>query len=288
MKKDFYIASDVDPDKVQDEYYISTLGLIVWLCVWSFSRQTGADKERARAMQEALFAALLHPQTWFYDSLAARHTAALAECEFQTTSGQPCRCVKYLMKDISNELADWRWSHFQTFLVDILFDNSCASYCALANRLPKEIAFYCDCGILAREEADPLKSARQFNGPGGKRRRIDPEFKDAIVKLSVSDATKPNTAASFTGTCSAKTATDCIVKGLKSSKLACQNQMRCTGAVCMADDSSGHGKPSESTLMSIIFDGNAKLTAVGQPVVFNPHHDSCTHRVPDCVATPNK
>ena len=56
----------------------------------------------------------------------------------------------------------------------------------------------------------------------------------------------------------------------------------------MADDSSGHGKPSESTLMSIIFDGNAKLTAVGQPVVFNPHHDSCTHRVPDCVATPNK
>ena len=118
-------------------------------------------------MQEALFSALLHPQTWFYDSLAARHTAALTECEFQTTSGQPCRCVKYLMKDISNELADWRWSHFQTLLVDILFDNSCASYCSLANRLPKEIAFYCDCGILAREEADPLKSARQFNGPGG-------------------------------------------------------------------------------------------------------------------------
>jgi hypothetical protein len=37
MKKTFYIASDVDPDKVQDEYYISTLGLIVWLCVVVFT-----------------------------------------------------------------------------------------------------------------------------------------------------------------------------------------------------------------------------------------------------------
>ena len=158
--------------------------------------------------------------------------------------------------------------------------------CALANALPKEIAFYCNCGVLAREEADPLKSARQFNGPGGKRRRIDPEFKEALVNLSVSDTTKPNTAATFTGTCTPQTATDCIVKALKSSKLACQEQMRCTGAVCMADDSSGHGKPSESTLMSIIFDGNAKLTAAGQPVVFHPTPTIRARTVCLIVATP--
>ena len=32
-KKAFYIAHDVKPTRVQDEWQISTLGLIVWLCV---------------------------------------------------------------------------------------------------------------------------------------------------------------------------------------------------------------------------------------------------------------
>ena len=64
-KKDFYVANDVKEEKIQEEWLITTFGLIVWLCVWSFTRQTNSDKERARAMQEALFGTLLHPQTWF-------------------------------------------------------------------------------------------------------------------------------------------------------------------------------------------------------------------------------
>ena len=166
-KQAFYIAHDVKPTRVQNEWQISTLGLIVWLCVWSYTRQTNADKERARAMQEAFFAALLHPPTWFSDTILRRHSSALEDCNLQSTPGQPCRCVKYLTKDLDTDLAGWRWAEFQTFLVDLLYDNSCASYCALANRIPKEIAFYCDAGVLMKEQADPIKTARQFNGPGG-------------------------------------------------------------------------------------------------------------------------
>jgi hypothetical protein len=71
-----------------------------------------------------------------------------------------------LMNDLSNDLASWKWEAFQTFLVDLIFDNSCASYCALANALPKEISFYCNVGVLSLQPCDPIRDARQFNGPG--------------------------------------------------------------------------------------------------------------------------
>ena len=165
-KKAFYLENDVDSDKIQDEWCISTFGLIVWLCVWSYTQQTNGDKERARSMKEAFFARLLHPATWFHDRIVRRHEGAITEYDLQTTPDQPCRCMKYLMKGISNELASWKWGALQTLIVDLIFVNFCASDCAFANALPKEISFYCDAGVLSRQPCDPIRDARQPNGPG--------------------------------------------------------------------------------------------------------------------------
>jgi hypothetical protein len=73
--------------------------------------------------------------------------------------------MKYLMKDISNELASWKWEALQTLIVDLIFDNSCASDCVLANALPKEISFYCGVEVLSLQPCDPIRDARQLNGP---------------------------------------------------------------------------------------------------------------------------
>ena len=43
--------------------------------------------------------------------------------------------------------------------------------------------------------------------------------------------------------------------------------MQCDNVVGMAEDGSGHGKPAESTLLSIIWDAEANVAMAGQPQV---------------------
>ena len=58
-----------------------------------------------------------------------------------------------------------------------------------------------------------------------------------------------------------------MLRKVKESREASRATMRCPGVVSMADDGSNHGKPAESTLLSLLWDYEANVGIAGQPMV---------------------
>jgi len=121
----YYVQNGVKDELMTDEYTCTTLGVIVWLAVWSRSRQKQTDRERARAMLEAFFGAALCVPEFIHRRLCIRHDTLFNDCVERNAQEAPCKHVRYLMRDVADSIEAWKWDAFVEFFIDVLLDESC-------------------------------------------------------------------------------------------------------------------------------------------------------------------
>ena len=149
----------------------------------------------------------------------------------------------------------------------MVLDTSCDAFAPVGNRLIREISYNVNAKVHGTLAADPLRDMVAFYTKTGKRRRVDEDFKHSVSHLSTSSELKPMEVCKQTNICSKASGVEYKVNSVKASRLASKRTLSCEGVVIMADDSSGHGKPSESTLLSLIFDAEKNKMSAGQPMV---------------------
>ena len=271
----YYVQNGVKDELMTDEYTCTTLGVIVWLAVWSRSRQKQTDRERARGMLEAFFGAALCVPEFLHRRLCIRHDNVFNDCVERNAQEAPCKHVRYLMRDVADSIEAWKWDAFVEFFIDVLLDESCDAVTGLGNSLVREVAFYIHAKVKTMDSSDHLRNMRGFSART-KRRRVDADFRTALASLAVSSDLRPNDAARFSQLCSTTTATDALLENIKAQRFASKELMTCMGVVLLADDGSGHGKPKENTIMSLVFDAEAGQ----QSMVSNPYNRPTT--LPPC------
>jgi hypothetical protein len=268
--KDVFDNESVPTKFIRNEFSVSTLGLVVWLAVWSENRKGRFDKDKLRAMLNAFFTLELDPSSFFFDRLVSKYDAEFDACSLRTDQIMPCRCLRYEMQHIENTYKNWRWYDFITLVVGTICDTTCDAFVPVGNRLVREVAFMANVRIQGATAADPLRDMVAFYTNTGKRRRIDEDFKQDVSHLSTSSELKPMEVCKQTGICAKTGIKEYKLEAVKSMRLASQRTLTCEGVTILADDSSGHGKPSESTLLSLIFDAEKNKMTPGQPMVSIP------------------
>jgi hypothetical protein len=265
--KEFYDQQNIETKYIREEFSVSTLGLLVWLLVWTESRRGLDERDQCRAMLHAFFASELDASLFHYDRIVDKYDNEMNNCVLRTTQNMPCRCLRYEMSELTNTQATWDFRPFVTFLNMLLWDTSCLAHAPMGNMMIREVRNAINHSVHGRPAADPLKDASPFVTAAGKRRRIDEDFKRNISKLSTNSDLKPMEACHVTKACSAQGVAKFQLSAVKANREASKDALTCNGVVIIADDSSGHGKPSESTLMSLIWDSETEFMAAGQPMV---------------------
>ena len=114
-----------------------------------------------------------------------------------------------------------------------------------------------------------MKDVKVMRGASGKRRRMDEDLRAALGSVAVDSGLKSQTVLSVLDCGNDRSCYDSMIRKVKESRQASKDALLCTGVVSWTDDGSSHGKPAESTLLSIIWDYEAKLGTSGQPMVFD-------------------
>jgi hypothetical protein len=263
-----YDAKGVDKDHVRDEYSVSTKGVLFWLATWATTRKKHADREKVFTMLEAFLAARL-PAKWFYASkISEKYDNLFNRCADRTRQDRPCRHIRHMLQNIGDDHESFSWKQFTHLMVDLSYDRDCECYQPLYEKLMDACFVQHAGGMEAVATSNILKTAVTYQTEAGKRRRIDEDFKAEMSKLNVESGIKPTTLVSFTDMGSGQMARGCQHVFLKACQLSSQKVMLCEGAVIFSEDGSGHGKPAESTSMSLIWDAEVNVCAPGQPKVY--------------------
>jgi hypothetical protein len=263
----FYDAQGVIKDHIRDEYSVTTRGVIIWLAAWANTRKKHDEQETARAMLEAFLSARV-PAKFFFTSVIINKCNSLFDlCALRNAQDKPCRCVRHMLKDLGDNYGNFDWKEFSDLLVNLAFDKNCDCYRPLFEKLVQGCFSHHVAGMLESDPANILRTARVFETPSGKKRRVDEDFKKELATLNVESGIKPTTLCAFSAMGSDVVAKDCQRSFIKGAQLASQNQLKCEGVVIFCEDGSGHGKPAESTSMSLIWDANANLCSPGIPKV---------------------
>ena len=269
-KKDAYDLKHVDPNYIRNEYSASTFGLICWLSTWSQCRKSDEDKDVARAMLLALFFDKA-PSWMFFDvKLLEVFDTVFNVCPARNSQRVPCRHIRYFLRDVGGDNAHWDWSDFLDMYQELMCDDTCGASLGFFNKLTFRLAHAIDGSVFDALPADPLKDSIGYHVVDGKKRRIDEDFKAALTGLTVQSGIKPVQVCKFTGVASEWVSGDAMQNFVKAHIVAGKNQLTCKGVVCACDDSSGHGKPKESTQVGVIYDARANKAGVVQPMV-PPH-----------------
>ena len=266
----FYDGACIKVDEVRREYMVSTIGLITWLLTWAQSRHLRVQKVQAGTMLEALLQTTLDAKNFFAKACFAKFGPELDQCVMRCTQGKPCRHVLYAFRLVNDKYYDWHWRNFVEMLGDLLLaDSACGSIGDLFNRMLHNIADHINQRVLCLDAADPLKDTKILKTPLGKRRRLDEDTETALGQIGVASGPKSTSVVKLFGIGSDRLSYDVVLKYVKETRQAAQSTLTCTGVVCMTDDGSGHGKPSESTLLSIVWDAGVQEGCPGQPIVPN-------------------
>jgi hypothetical protein len=271
MRPDFFAAQNVDPQKVTEVFCCTTRGLLCWLTAWGLCRHRDHEKDRAKAMLVALLSAHVDSRDFYKGHCFNKFWSEIQLCVEQHTQGKPCPHVLYATRDMSFTAKDF---HFED-LVLAMFEmwdpaTQCGAMRSLCTRFISNLSAHIDASVLASKGANPLKDMRSLNTETGKRRRLDEDFRDAIGKLTVQSGIKGVQVSMLTEHGTSKTAYDCMIMSVKQQREASRQMMPCNGTVVVADDGSGHGKPSENTLLGILWDADAGFCTALQPQVNHP------------------
>ena len=254
---------------MRDEYQCSTLGLLAWLAAWSLCRHSDAEKEQCRAMLEALLCFHAPADKFLMSRCVEKFAADMELCPHMTNSNQPCRDVRYCLRSLPLLIENFNFVFFfaETFGELWRPDCDCIALRPLAMSYFKNVADHIDASVKAMGHADPLKDIRVLKTENGKRRRVDEDWRRAVAKVNVQSGIHAAQTAKFQDIAEPKTIYDTIVGELKAQRVAARETMQFDNVVGMAEDGSGHGKPAESTLLSIIWDAEANVAMAGQPQV---------------------
>ena len=263
------LGKGIKEELVREEWSMSTIAVIVWLATWSRQRHKLVEQQQAAALLETFFGQFLDPADYFYDKLVSQYDREMNDCIVRNSQQTPCRHLRYEMRHISNSYKNWHWAEFVELLTTLVIERDCDACAPIGRRLVMDVGLHIDGNLLKEAAADSLKDSWVYKTPAGKRRRVDEDFKLALSGLGTPDGDKMNDVARFTDMCSARTAYGASFSMVKARRLAAQRELTCQGVVIVADDSSGHGKPAESTLISLVHDGVANFTAHGQPQVLS-------------------
>ena len=148
-------------------------------------------------------------------------------------------------------------------------DSACGALGDLFDRMLHNIAVRINQCVLRLDAADPLEDTKVLKTPHGKRRRLDEDTETALGQIGVASSPESTSVVKLLGRGSDKLSYDVTIKHVKETRQAAQSTLTCTGVVCMTDDSSGHGKASESTLLSVVWDAGVQEGCHGQPIVPN-------------------
>ena len=86
--KDVFDNESVPTKFIRNEFSVSTLGLVVWLAVWSENRKGRFDKDKLRAMLNAFFTLELDPSSSFSTASSASTMLSSMRAAFAQT--RPC------------------------------------------------------------------------------------------------------------------------------------------------------------------------------------------------------
>jgi hypothetical protein len=274
-KKKFYEDNGVAAHLVREEWSCTTKGLLAWLVVWSQERHKVEERNQASAILEALLGGHLRAEGYFHKRICFKYDTEMDDCVQRNTQGIPCRCLRFEMRGLANSHHLWSWHAFCKFLEGIAVGSpdGCAAFPTVFGRLMGSLTLELDAAILEMKAADLLKEMKGFKTVSGKRRRVDEDFKAALTELGTSDGYKIGDVARFTGLCGERSAYTASNVQVKARRAAAQRALTCSGVVVVADDASGHGKPAETTIMSLVCDAVEDYTAPGQPMVLGGFHD---------------
>ena len=263
----FYDHKGVDKTHMREDYSCTTRGLIVWLAVWAQSRHYMNEKEKARAMLEALFGTAICDGYFLYDKLVADYDREFDECIMRNSQRQPCDHVRYDLRHIGSTESTFTWRSFVDMFVGLAFETDCLALDLLWVRLVYKTSVLVDQDLDRRNTSILRKDYTPMMTVNGKRRRVDEDFKLGVMDMTIQSGLRTGQMVVLTDMGVPSLARDCEQLSVKSKQVAAQESLTCAGVVCVADDSSGHGKPSESTNVSLIWDAKQNLCAVGQPMV---------------------
>lgn len=266
----FYGQFNYSPSLIRTEFSCTTLGLLIWLATWSSQRHTVKDKNACLGMLVGIFTDTLATSDFIYPKLLELLAEQLEVCTLKNAQEKACRHMRYEFRHISRNAADFSWSDFADVLVSLCYERECDAAREVSYKLFDHVSNIVAKAMHDKGKIDPLKDLRAL-ATSCKRRRIDEDARSALLSFGAGHGRMNSRTASLSfdvGT--EKTAHNEQLFSVKCQRLASAREITCTGAVITADDSSGHGKPSENTLLSIVWDGVTNVTAPGIPVVGPP------------------
>jgi hypothetical protein len=266
--KSFHDGEGVDTKHMREDFHVTTKGFITWLLTWSASRHKDADKSKAKAILEGVMMNVLDASGFTYNELFDLFDHVFDRCIMRNSQAKPCGHVSHIMKSLPKTARQlWSWRAFVEMLMEFLFDSQCEAtkhvFLNLLDHMDELITKY----MWEQEGADVLTESVPFYTPKGKRRRICEDFRDTLTQTKVDCFIRPTQVVQFLDMADSSTCAVWAINDCKAYRSAAQRDLTMEGVVCHADDSSGHGKPAESTLMGVVWDARARQCAIPMPTV---------------------
>ena len=218
--------------------------MILWLLTWAESRHSKADRRSAEVMLVAIFSSTLDGKSFYASKVASLVEAHMGECIMQNSQDFPCGCVRYALRSLTDDARSWQWGQLVDSLMELSSTASCPACKLVYEELLSAIAMGMNNAIKNREAGDITKEATEMKNGRGKRRRVDEDLKDHIMKQNISSTGRsPTVMLRYNYDRCADIFQYWMKEGLCSHRLACKSALTCLGAVCFADDSSSHGLP---------------------------------------------
>ena len=254
---------------MRDEYQVTSEGLLIWLSTWSMARHSTRDREQCKVIPAGILARALRQHDFYWSAVLHFIDGALDECPARGNSDNPCRHVRYALRKLGNSDITFSWYSFTEVLVDFLSMRADCPAASLAFEFIKDtVCVAIDKYALEMPKGSILHEPMQLSTPTGKRRRIDEDFKTALMNQGIgADCVKASTILRFTKIADQTYTQTMMSTFLKMMRESSKRSMTCTGVVLMSDDASAHGVPAEDTNVSLVVDATVGIANYGPPMV---------------------
>ena len=265
---EFYDTQGTDVERIRFEYAATTLGVMALLFVWSQTRRYRDKQFTSLAMLDAIVSLTLDAKHFFNNACEKKYARELDACIERSSLLKPCRHVKYVWRHLASNYESWSWKNFIEVLVELwVNEEKCGAYDDLLDVMFHNIRDHVEEYCTRTGAADPLRDTQVFRTISGKRRRMDEDLRASLGSMAVDGGVRAGSAVKLLDCGGQRCPYDAMLRKVKELREASRATMRCTGVVSMADDGSNHGKPAESTLLSLLWDYEANVGIAGQPMV---------------------
>lgn len=249
-------GGDIASNNVADEHMLSTIGLLIVLLAWGAGRRKAIDRQQAIVCLEVMLFKLLSAEEAMVSRAAADDERAYALCANREERAELCSCLGAAFEGWGAGRAPQ--ASLATLLVGLMRSAFCDAATALLRKLLRRVAATAEGAADERLGNGALELRDACRTPAHKRRRMDPDLREALVSTGVRRglAQTPAQIARAREISAESSVRTAVATTLASYRAEMHLRMRDAPHLSIAFDGKRLGKPAKETIVIAAWQGD--------------------------------